>query len=391
MIRVPRIAELRLAKGWSQERLAVEMERQAPLAGVRLSSTRSALRVKLSRWENGRNVPEESSRKLLCWVLDCPEEALGLDDSAAPIDGIDPPPTVPYRGAITPETLRIYVTMLDQYAQLDALVGPLAAVGAVREQLRTLEGMLQQTSGSLRIEVARVGARYAEFAGWLAQDSGDYAAAASWSSKAADLAAEAGDPLLSSYIWMRRSNVATDTGHAAEGLLLAHSAVSEAITSDLRALALRQQANAHAIAGRERDAGIAIDQALDEVVSGSETSGLAPYCGASYLQSEGAAAWVRLGRPDRAIALLTEALQQWPDNQARDRGIGLSRLARAHLLSGDLELACVVGHQALEAVQAAISTRAFAELDLLRKALQPLRRQHEATELSDRIRSILSQ
>lgn len=387
---MPKIAALRRSMGWSQERLLVEMERHAPTIGIQLAS-RSSMRIKLSRWENGHNVPELLSRRLLCHIFDCDEEALGIEESAAPIEGSEPPPAAPYAGMITPETLSIYDTMLTQYSQLDALAGPRAAIGAVREQLRTLEGMLRQTSGPMRVEIARVGARYAEFAGWLAQDSGDHAAAASWSAKAADMAAETGDLTLSSYIWMRRSNVATDSGHAAEGLLLATGAEANAITPDLRALSLRQQANAHALAGRELEAAASIDKALEAIESGSERSEHGAYCGTSYIQSEGASAWVRLGRPDRAVTLLSNALASWPSDQARDRGIGLSRLARAHLLGGSLEQACVVGSQAVDAVRAAISARALTELDLLRKALQPFRGQRLAAELTDQIRSVLHQ
>ncbi|MGW5789191.1 hypothetical protein ACWEV3_01170 [Saccharopolyspora sp. NPDC003752] len=358
------------------------------------------MRVKISRWETGRNVPEELSRELLCAAFGCSEQDLGFDESAAPLEGLGHPPAT-HRGIITPESLSIYDSLLEQYARLDALAGPRAAIGPVREHLRNLEGLLVQADTALKGAVARLGARYTEMAGWLAQDSGDHVAAASWSAKAAGLASQVDDPLLTSYVWMRRSNVATDAGyssharhaaegHAAEGLLFAEGALSrpEHLPANLQALAYRQRAHAHALAGQDKEADRAIDHALAIADQSGEESGLAPYCSLSYVRSEAASAMVRLGRPDRAVELLTDALLAWPADQARDRGIGLARLARAQLLAGELDHACALGHDATSAIESAVSARALSELERLRVALTP-KRDRAAAQLSDRLRPVL--
>ncbi|MFC7344978.1 hypothetical protein [Saccharopolyspora griseoalba] len=386
-----RIAELRRALGWGQERLLTELEQHAFRLG-RSAPTRNSLRTSLSRWENGHNVPDESSRELLCAALGCSEDELGVGESSAPVGGSEPQPTVSSTAAITPDTLHIYRNLLGMYAQLDASAGPRAAIGPVREQLRTLEGLLHQASAPMRSELAELAARYAELGGWLAQDNGDSAAAASWSAKAADLAALTGNANLVSYVWMRRSNVATDAGQAHEGLLLADGALAQAdrLPADLQALAYRQHAHAYALRGDELQTGRAIDRALDITVHSTDASDLAPYCGVSYIQSEAASAWVRLGRPDRAVGLLDDALRNWPAEQARDHGIGLARLAHAVLLAGELDRACGLGHQAADAVQAIPSARALDELEQLRGTLHQYRRnQPTVAELSDRLRLIL--
>lgn len=385
-----RIAELRRGRGWSQQRLLAELTQLAQQRG-RALPTRTSLRVMLSRWENGHNVPDAESRELLSAALGCDEYDLGVGESGAPIEGLEPTPTTRYSASITPETLTIYETLLQQYASLDALVGPAAAIGPVREQLRTLEGLLPQASCNLRSSIVKLAARYAELAGWLAQDSGDSTAAASWSAKAADLSAEAGDVQLSSYIWARRSNIASEAGHAAEALLLADGALASAdqLPADLLAVGLRQQGHAHALLGDERAAGRAMDAALDTATHATEMSGIAVYCTPAYVQSEAAAAWTRLGRPDRATALLDDALLRWPPEQARDRAIGLARLARAYLLAGEVEHACALGHDAIASVQNAMSARALDQLAQLRTSLRPMRGQRTAAEVSDRLRQIL--
>ncbi|MEV4649012.1 hypothetical protein [Saccharopolyspora sp. NPDC049357] len=382
-----RIAELRRRLGWSQERLLAELEHHARRLG-RAVPARNSLLTKLSRWENGHNVPDDVARELLCAALGCSEDDLGVGESSAPVGGLEPPASTTSSAAITPDTLQIYTTLLGQYAQLDAIAGPRAAIGPVREQLSTLEGLLHQASAPMRPALAELAARYAELGGWLAQDTGDAAAAAAWSSKAADLAALSGKVELTSYVAMRRSNVATDAGKPHDGLLLADGALvhEDRLPADLQALAYRQHAHAHALLGDELRAGRAIDLALETAVHGTDASGIAPYCGVSYLQSEGASAWVQLGRPDRAVVLLEDALRTWPADQARDRGIGLARLARAVLLADDLERACTIGHQAADAVQAAPSARAVSELEQLRTALRTRRNQPTVAELSDRLR-----
>lgn len=111
-----RIAELRRGQGWSQERLLAELEHHARRLD-RAVPNRNSLRTKLSRWENGHNVPDEVARELLCAALGCSEVELGVGESSAPVGGLEPPPSPTSSAAITPDTLQIYKTLLQQYAQ----------------------------------------------------------------------------------------------------------------------------------------------------------------------------------------------------------------------------------------------------------------------------------
>lgn len=77
-----------------------------------------------------------------------------------------------------------------------------------RSGVRGLE--LTESRGRNRGDLLYVAARFAEFTGWLHQDAGDLHAAMRWSNTALDLAQEAGDAHLTSYIRMRKSNIASD-------------------------------------------------------------------------------------------------------------------------------------------------------------------------------------
>lgn len=267
---------------------------------------------------------------------------------------------------LTQEGLQQHMALLQSFATLDSTSGPRTAFQGATAQLHLLEEAVKWRPTA---ELLHVTARFAELAGWLAQDIGDYDSAWKWSSDASDYAVAVGDTALSSYIAMRRSNIATDAGAPMKGLILAEGALRSSTTGDLRALALRQKAAAHALTGDEREVARAAELAIEAATHEGDTSGLAPYLSISYLKSEAAAAWIRCERFDRALELLTEALHTWPDTDKRDRGIGLSRLARTHVLAGNLTDACNVGSQAVAAVTHALSARALEELRKLQEAL----------------------
>lgn len=185
---------------------------------------------------------------------------------------------------------------------------------------------------------------------------------------------------------MRRSNVATDAGDAGTGLGLANAALRDAdrLTPGLRAIALRQRAHAHALAGEPDDCARAIDDALSEVAKPAESDGLTVYCTPSYVAMEAGDAWMRLDRPAKAIPIYEDGLRRWPAGFERDRGLCLSRLAVAHAESGQVEQATLIGRQAAGAVQAASSARAAAQLRRLRLRLAPHLSMPDVAEL-DRV------
>jgi hypothetical protein len=270
-----------------------------------------------------------------------------------------------------------------EYGRADNLLGSRHLLGVVVAQLATVEQACASARGPIRAELLAIGARYAECAGWLHQDSGDLSAAHRWSSRALDYAYELGDVQLTSYVLMRRSNVATDAGDSGAGLGLANAALREAdrLTPGLRAMAFRQQAHAHALAGEPEDCARAIDAALMEVTAPAADDGLTVYCTPSYVAMEAGDAWMRLGRPVEAVRIYEEGMRDWPGGFERDRGLCLSRLAVAHAECGNVEQAAAIGRRAVATVRAASSARAAAQLRQLRLRLTPHRSMPDVAEL----------
>lgn len=341
----------------------------------------------VSKLENGIKPPTNEVAAACDAVLGTGEHLLELVAASRIVLHADHRPPM----AVTPNALYVFESLLNAFVQADAILGPEAAIGGVREQLRILETLLPLAPDGLRQSLLRLDARYSELAGWLAQDSGDLKSAAKWSVKALDLAAELGDIHLMSYIWMRRSNIATDAAQPQESLNLARVALREdaRLTPTLKALGLRQLANAYAIAGNAPGCARAIDDALATIETQDRraSTNLGQYCTSAYLRSEGAACWMKLGDPQRAIALLHDTVDAWPAGQDRDRSLAMARLARAHLLAGDLEGACREGRRAIQIRQSVASARAARELRKLRTQLQARSSHPETSELLSLLRA----
>jgi transcriptional regulator with XRE-family HTH domain len=77
---------------------------------------------------------------------------------------------------------------LDLYLNQDNLAGPQSLVNIAPQQLRFVEGLLLNASDRDRKQLLYVRARYAEFAGWIYQDTGALNSAMQMSSMALDFA-----------------------------------------------------------------------------------------------------------------------------------------------------------------------------------------------------------
>ncbi|MBV9448235.1 MAG: helix-turn-helix transcriptional regulator [Streptosporangiaceae bacterium] len=87
----------------------------------------------------------------------------------------------------------------------------------------------------------------------------------------------------------------------------------------------------------------------------------------------------------QAVALLRQAVQDFGPDYARSRALYLLDLAGAHALAGDTDTAVSVGHQAIDAVTAVHSPRAYDRLHVLRTVLEPLHTSPGVAELRRRL------
>ena len=131
------------------------------------------------------------------------------------------------------------------------------------------------TRGADHEDALRLGSQFTEFCGWLYQDSGDYQCAMYWTDRSLEYAAELDDRRVISYVLMRKSNIATESGQPGHGLGLANAALKQhqQLTPRLSAVALRQRANAYAMLNESARFVQDIEDALIQA-----TEGVSPLC-----------------------------------------------------------------------------------------------------------------
>jgi tetratricopeptide (TPR) repeat protein len=290
--------------------------------------------------------------------------------AAAGFPGPDAALPVPPAGLSRDNALAVIVALgeiLPGYIQADRLVGSTALLVPLRSHIATVERACEVARGADRAGALAFASRFIEFCGWAHQDAGDLGRAMQWTSKALDYAVELGDQRTVAYTLMRKASIATEAGMPGHGAGMASAALARAdtLTPRLRAVILRQRAQASA-ALREPDAALRdADAAVDEAVAGASQGedDRAPYCSPVYAAMEAGVVRLHLGDPAAALAILEQSLSQWSDSsQARDHALFLARLASAYAAMGDRDQARAAVEQALTAAAGLASRRVTGEL-----------------------------
>ncbi|MGH3927122.1 MAG: hypothetical protein ACRDTT_30355, partial [Pseudonocardiaceae bacterium] len=261
--------------------------------------------------------------------------------------------------------------VLDGHQTADKMHGPRHLIDVVAAQMRFVDHLRSGARGEVRNELLTVGARYAEFTGWLHQDAGDTQAATYWTDRAMDWAQEAGNAALVSYLLMRKSHQARDQRDAQQviGLAQASQRVAGPLPSHIRAQAVEEEAQGHALAEDEVACHRRFDEALELVASSRQEEFSGPgrgrYVTEVYVELQRANGWMELGRPLRAIDLYERELARLPAVQQRDVGVNFARLGRAYAANRDPEQAVAVGHKALAIGRETGSARILTELHRL--------------------------
>lgn len=374
---------------------------RAPLPQVDVARWLGITQGQLSRIEAGRNRVRDLD-KLVHYArsLHIPAALLWFE-----VDGDKPAPSrmsgmvrlpggpaVPAATARTePALAESLLNTLAQYAMTDNLVGPRSLLPVAEQQVRFAEHLIGGSRGRGHARMLYVSARFAEFTGWLHQDAGDRHGAMQWSNAALDLAQEAGDTHLVSYIRMRKSNIASDARKPDLAVALARAALQNpgALTPRLRAVVLRQEAHGYALAGNYDGCARALDHAFQHATDApDDEADIARYCTPSYIEMEAAHCWIELGKPAKAITTLQQGLAEWPQDFRRDLGLCLARLAVAHAGTDQPDEALTVAQHALAIAAETRSHRTARQLLLASERLARMAPDH-AQHLRHSLRTTL--
>jgi hypothetical protein len=283
---------------------------------------------------------------------------------------------------ITDEQLqKLLEIRMHKRARMMILLAAFAGLRAlVDRDLATIENLLPNAPSNLRCEVRRAAGRIAELGGWIAQDSGDPAKADVLTRRAEDHLRGA-DSVLRAMVAMRRSNILLTSDPALAVELAAEGAqlIGGCCVGRLQASIARQQALA-ALADHDRPsfmyhAAHALDVAHTEPLADDH----AVYATRAYVASEVALGFMGFGQPAKALELLLEHHDSWPDDQQRDHAVACARLVRTFIAVHDY-------HSALHCIDA--TTRAYlaTPADRARRELRMCR-----SVLRDRARTLMAE
>jgi transcriptional regulator with XRE-family HTH domain/tetratricopeptide (TPR) repeat protein len=274
------------------------------------------------------------------------------------------------------ETLASFLSIFRDIRKLGQSTSPSALAPIVVANAQALQALAAGAAPRTRSQFLVLSSHFATYAGWMAQESGDVAAAEAWTDRGAALATVAGDRDLAAYSFVRRALIALNQHDAIETIQLARRALDQATSARVRGLALQREAQGHAIGGDYRACLDALDRA-SALLSASTVDQAHPVIGTSMVADPAAMVhgWCLhdLGRPDEAARILEQELHRIPTSAIRARARFGARLALAQASRRDLEQARATLEPVLAAVNAINS--ATVRLDLRRLA-QTLNRWH---------------
>ncbi|CAO5248807.1 helix-turn-helix transcriptional regulator [Frankia sp. AgKG'84/4] len=268
--------------------------------------------------------------------------------------------------------LEAFRELFDAYRKIGQSVAPGFLLPALIAQTYTLRELAVQAGSRQRPEILRLGSRYAEYVGWLTQESGDDSAALWWTRRAVDLAAAGGDESLAAYASVRHALVTLYRGKGDETVALARQARSAALPPRIRGLAAQREAQGHAINGDHASSLRCLDDARDLFAAAAVDDG-APVVGSTHLIDPASmiTGWclLDLGRPGEAADVLDRETARIPAHARRTQARYGTRRARAHATAGQIDHACALVRDLLPDLLTVSSATVIADLRQLARTL----------------------
>jgi tetratricopeptide (TPR) repeat protein len=274
----------------------------------------------------------------------------------------------------------------------DNLFGPAAVIPAVEAHIQTIQHLREGRGGADDRALLQMRAQFAEFAGWLHQDAGQWQTAQYWLDRALEWSHAVTDVPMTTYILARKSQLAGDMGDSASAVDLAGAAAIMAPPhSRLRAVAPTYAAHGYALAGEAADSLRALDdaRAVVEHLDEAPPSQWAPWLDHAYIDVQRGRCLAILGDHGQAVGVFQQAIRDLPAAYRRDRGVYLGREALAHAGNREPEQAAVVGMRALAIAQQTQSGRIVKELASLDRQLARWARVRAVAELREALAAVI--
>ncbi|UQX02993.1 helix-turn-helix transcriptional regulator [Streptomyces sp. RerS4] len=244
-------------------------------------------------------------------------------------------------------------TQLEQSRALGQCCDPATLLPVLEAQTRSVVALLSTGAPRDRLPLLVLASRFAEFAGWMAQEAGMVRAALSWTADAVLLAQAGEDPHLASYALVRRALVTLYDGDSSGTIGLAAQAQTDGrLPPRIRGLAAQREAQGHALAGDELACMRALERARRSLAAAEGDAGPGPVIGTTNLADPAAmvTGWCLydLGSPREAAQVLDRECHRIPENALRTRTRYGFRRALAHAAAGEVEHSCAIAQGLLD-------------------------------------------
>ncbi|MEU6960278.1 helix-turn-helix domain-containing protein [Streptomyces chrestomyceticus] len=283
--------------------------------------------------------------------------------------------------------------MFDQYRRLGQSAEPGALVPPLVAQAQALRDLATRSAGGTRRGLLVLASRYAEFAGWMAQESGNDRAASWLTQRAVDLAQAGGDRHLATYALARQALISFYAGDAATTIALSgRAADTKDAPPRIRGLAAQQEAQGHALAGDHQACMRRLETAR-ALLSADAGDPTLPVIGSSNLTDpvSMATGWCLydLGRPQQAADILDAETALLPGHSVRNQVRYGMRRALSHAAAGHIEHACSVAGALLGPVSQVDSATVRADVRRLARLLTRHGSNAAVREITPQLTSVL--
>ncbi|MGH3787078.1 MAG: tetratricopeptide repeat protein [Pseudonocardiaceae bacterium] len=313
-------------------------------------ATKTSLKTKLSRWENGKEQPSEIYQRLFREIYGRTNAELGFPDEPE-----EDPEAAELRSRLAiarivdSETVDVFRRQVDHARKVDRRFGALTQLEQLRTQIDQVHQLLSYRAGPQRSALAGVLAGASTLAGWQALDRAALGQAWTHYERAKTAAREADSPALLAHATAEQAFVLVDldeTNAAVDQLAHARSIAHGTATPLLQAWLVAAHGETLAAAGHADDARRAFDTAIGLLPADPIDPALPfLFLADAHLDRWRGHALARIGAPE-AIDQLTTALARLPADFVRARTGLLVDLAYAHAAAGDRDAALAHARQA---------------------------------------------
>ena len=286
----------------------------------------------------------------------------------------------------------IFSTQLHHYRKLGQATDPAALIPVLAGQLAVIQEVAAHAGRHSSQPLLLIASRYAEYTGWLVQETGSDLGALRWTRRAIDLASAAGDSHFAAYGLVRHALMTLYRGDAAQTTQLAERAQVGTLPPRIRGLAAAREAQGHAIAADYSSTMRALDRA-SVLLSAGPTDAGQPVIGTANLTdpAEMIRGWCLydLGRPRDAAGIIDGQLATIPDGATRARARYGVRRALAYATAGDIDHACRLTGTLIDDLMQVRSATITTDLRALARTLGRHQKSPVVRDLSPRLGTAL--